>query len=106
MSRRTTRGERASVAPLVVVALVVATGIVAVIGRVGTRVVDSARADVHADSSALAAAGGGEEAARAVAEGNGSQLLSLTVGGDGVFRVEVVHRGHTSVAAARLGGRR
>lgn len=95
--------ERASITPLMIVVLVVMVGLLAVIGRIGSNVIDSARADVYADSVALAAAGGDDATARAVADGNGARVEVIDRDPAGTTNVVVSYRGHTSRAAARLG---
>lgn len=102
--RSSRRGdERGSVVPTMVVALFVAASVLSVIGRMGSVVIDSARADAYADSAALAAASGGDEAGLSVATANGAEVVDITHNDDGVVRVTVEHRGHRSVAAAGLG---
>ncbi len=74
--------DRGQVAlPLVLLTLsvvVVATGVVFVLGRV---LVDRAAAQAAADAAALAGAADGPEAAEAMARSNGAQLVRLTESG-------------------------
>lgn len=92
--------ERGQAVPLVlaVVAIVVLMG--AGLATLGRRAVDAAVARTAADAAALAGAQVGEGEARAVAEANGAEVLSVER--DGLDTVVTVRVGdHTAIARAR-----
>ena len=62
--------------------VVVATGVVFVLGRV---LVDRAAAQAAADAAALAGAAGGRDAAAAIARSNGARLVRITESGSEVM---------------------
>jgi hypothetical protein len=96
----TSRGDRGQATPLA--AATVALVVVALVGLVpvGTAARDRARARTAADAAALAGAAEGEEAARALAEGNGGALLDFERSGAEVV-VEVRVGDATAHARAR-----
>ena len=77
--------------------VIIATGVVFVLGRV---LVDRSAAQAAADAAALAGAAEGEDAARAIARSNGAVVVSLRQ--DGTEVVVEVTRGWAS-ARARAG---
>lgn len=103
MSRCVPGDERASVVPLVAVVLFVTASLLVAVNRMGTTVVDRARADAYADSTALATAGGGDEVGISVMAANGAEMVAIERADDGTVRVTIEHRGHESTAAARVG---
>ena len=98
---RYTPCDRGQVAlPMVLLTLsvvIVATGVLFVLGRV---LVDRSAAQAAADAAALAGAAEGADAARAIAESNGATLISVRWEGTEV--VVEVDRGWAS-ARARAG---
>ena len=94
-------GARGSITPLVVLLVLAAGGLCLALGRLGSDAVDAGRARTAADAAALAGAGGGESAARRVAEANGGSVVSFEADG---FEVEVrVRVGRASVVARAVG---
>ncbi|MGH9184068.1 MAG: hypothetical protein ACRDZ9_09755 [Acidimicrobiales bacterium] len=83
--------RRGSVAPLLALVVVAGGSLVLGVGRVGADAADAARARTAADAAALAAAAeGGEGTARALATGNGGELVAFRRDGPAVeVRVRV-----------------
>ena len=94
------RNQRGSVLPLAALAMVMAGGGVAVLGRLGEAAVARASARTAADAAALAGAAEGEQAAREVASANGATLLRYEALGDET-RVTVRLGDAQAVARAR-----
>lgn len=105
MSAGPTMSERASVVPLMAAVIAVCSLVIVTLGHMGGEVVDGARADVVADSVALATVGGGEMVGRTVAVANGARIVEVTDRGDRGVLVEIDHRGHRAISAARMGRR-
>lgn len=91
--------ERGSVIPLWALVLVAVAGLCVGMGRLGSQVALAARVSAAADAAALAGAAEGEEAARALAEANGAELVAWRDEGDEV-QVEVALGGATARARA------
>ena len=102
-SRHRSPSQRGSVTPLVAVLVVATGGLCLGLGRLGGEAVAAARARTAADAAALAGAAEGEATARAVAEGNGGELLDFTEEGAEV-QVRVRVGGSEAVARARRVG--
>ena len=101
--RQRGRDDRGQALPLVLVALLLAAGVMLAVGGLAERAVADARARAAADAAALAGAAEGEAAARSVAEDNGAAVVAWAEAGAQV-RVEVAVAGRHAVAAAeRLG---
>ena len=98
-SERTPRGDRGQALPLVLVALLLAVGVMLAVGGLAERAVADARARTAADAAALAGAAEGEAQARAVAQDNGAPVVAWAEAGARV-RVEVAGAGRRAVAAA------
>lgn len=99
----TRRNERGSAAWSVVVAMVMVMGMLAAVERIGSAMIDHARADAVADSVALATAGSGVDVGMAhrIAEANGASVIATSTAPDGTVTVEISYRGTRSTAAAR-----
>jgi hypothetical protein len=100
--RRRVRGQRGQVVPLVAVIVVVAAGAALVLARLGTEVIDRARARTAADAAALAGVRGDRVAAERVARADGGALERYVRVGD---QVEVTVRvgGFRATARASIG---
>ena len=84
------RGERGSVLPLLVLAVILAGAMAMALGRLGAAAAARARARTAADAAALAGAAEGRPAAEAVAAANGARVLSYEqLGLDARVRVAV-----------------
>lgn len=95
------RGHGGQAIPFVVAMVVVTGGLLIVLARIGSMVVDHARARTAADAAALAGAVQGESAADATAAANGGTVLEFRQDG---AAVEVLVR--VGVAEARARARR
>ncbi len=91
-------GQRGQVLPLVAVIVVVAAGAALVLARLGTEVIDRARARTAADAAALAGVEGDRAAAERVARADGAALERYVRVGD---QVEVTVRVGNFRATAR-----
>ena len=98
------RADRGQVLPLLVLILVAAVGVALVVGRMGARADDRARAATAADAAALAGAADGRGAAADLAAANGGVLESFEVDGDTVTVVVAVGAMRASASAERTGG--
>ncbi len=93
---------------LVLAVVAVAVGLVAAIGHSTPVLVDQARADAVADLAALAGVGGGDAAARTVAERSGATAVRVDGSPPGAAPdavvVSVVVGGRSAVATAAPSG--
>ncbi len=99
-TKRERRAQQGAASMLLLSLVAVAVGLIAAIGVVTPALVDQARADAVADVVALAAVGGGDPAARVVAERSGATTAEVTHRGDGRVEVSVVVGGREAVATA------
>jgi hypothetical protein len=84
------RGSSGQALPLLLVVLLVAVATMVVLGRLGGRAVDAARARTAADAAALAGAAEGASGAEALARANGSGSAHVLGGvGDATVSVRV-----------------
>ncbi|MFN0029108.1 MAG: pilus assembly protein TadG-related protein [Acidimicrobiales bacterium] len=93
--------EQGQVTVLAAVMVALTMTVVLALGRLGTVLVQQARAASAADASALAGLNGGPSAAAAVAGANDGRLLSVEVG-PGWCRVTVDVGGRRASSAAAL----
>lgn len=99
--RVTRRAERGSATMPLVGVMIVASVVVAGMGRLGEAVVARARVDAVGDLVALAGATGGQDGATEVATSNGAAVVSFGTRGNTTV-VTVQRNGTTTVAAARV----
>ncbi len=93
--------ERGQVTVLVAAVIAVALAVVMALGRLGTILVQQARAASAADASALAGLNGGAAAAAGVAVANEARLVSVEVG-PGWCRATVELSGRRASSEAAL----
>ncbi len=99
VSLRRAGDERGQALPLLVLLLVAALGAVLLVGRLAGAGVSAARARTAADAAALAGATVGDDAARRLADRNGSRVVSFARAGD-VVTVEAENEGQRARARA------
>lgn len=87
---------------MVVVILTVLAVVTWGLARVGARAANQARARTAADAVALAAASGGVDAGRRLAQANRATVLSIRTLADGGVAVIVSVNGETAAASATL----
>ena len=95
------RADSGQVLPLAAVLIALAAGIALLVGHLGLRATQQARAQTAADAAALAAALDGSDAAAVLALANGASLESADVVG-GHATVRVIVAGQAASASAEL----